>query len=182
MAKAIPFVYDNMGTEKKVEFVRILAWLIFNVMSHADDDEGDAVQPECKAVTPLLPVMLKILHSTDSKTQRDIGWAWSFFLDDKSEDNHRLDVAIQMRGSNPADNLCMRIAQLSVSPDRSVQMPMIKAGCGLLAGDDRHAAAILNCQFLTCLCQCLMHPDKEIRKEACFGLSNITAAQDPRQV
>jgi importin subunit alpha-1 len=57
----------------------------------------------------------------------------------------------------------------------------LRAVGNIVTGDDLQTQVVLNCSALPCLLHLLKQPRENIRKEACWTISNITAG-NPQQI
>ena len=62
-------------------------------------------------------------------------------------------------------------------PQSSVQTPALRTVGNIVTGDDAQTQFILNLNAIPALCWLLDHQKKNIRKEACWTISNITAGK-----
>jgi importin subunit alpha-1 len=60
-------------------------------------------------------------------------------------------------------------------PQQNVVSAALRAVGNIVTGDDLQTQIILNCQVLPCLLHLLSATKEEIKKEACWTISNVTA-------
>jgi hypothetical protein len=73
------------------------------------------------------------------------------------------------------------MVQLLSSPDAAVVTPCLRLFGNIVSGNDKQTDRAIKCGLLPHYRQLLFHEKKSVRKEACWGLSNITAGT-PLQV
>jgi hypothetical protein len=125
-------------------------------------------QPPLAAITPAIPVLLKLIQGTDKETLTDACWALSYISDDSSADNARIQAVLDA-GVAPL------LVSLLRNPHTCVQVPALRALGNVVTGDDRQTQTILNCQPLPVLLKMLETGKKTIKKECCWAVSNMTA-------
>ncbi|GAB5574806.1 importin subunit alpha-6 isoform X2 [Prionailurus iriomotensis] len=119
----------------------------------------------CKEVSPCLPVLSRLLFSSDSDLLADACWALSYLSDGPNE---KIQAVID-------SGVCRRLVELLMHNDYKVASPALRAVGNIVTGDDIQTQVILNCSALPCLLHLLSSPKESIRKEACWTISNITA-------
>lgn len=147
-----------ISTESRITTARNVAWAVSNLC------RGKPA-PDFEIVSPLLGLLERLVNAADQETVTDACWALSYLSDGP---NHKIDAVLQT-GVMP------RIVQLlgSSSP---AQTPALRLVGNIITGDDKQTAAILNIpQTLPILMNLLSHSKRNIRKEACWALSNIAA-------
>ena len=60
-------------------------------------------------------------------------------------------------------------------PDKQIVSPALRAIGNILTGDDPQTQVVINCSVLPALQHLLSSPVPNLRKEACWALSNISA-------
>eukprot|EP00939_MAST-03C_sp_MAST-3C-sp1_P004981 g4981.t1 len=122
-------------------------------------------QPAFAMVSPALPVLAKLIYSSDTEVLTDACWALSYLSDGS---NNKIHAVIQ-------SGVCNRLVELLSHPNPSVQTPALRAVGNIVTGDDLQTQVVINAGALPYLSNMLKSPKKGIRKEACWAISNITA-------
>nr|KAF6444097.1 karyopherin subunit alpha 6 [Molossus molossus] len=126
---------------------------------------GKNPPPEFAKVSSCLPVLSRLLFSSDSDLLADACWALSYLSDGPNE---KIQAVID-------SGVCRRLVELLMHNDYKVASPALRAVGNIVTGDDIQTQVILNCSALPCLLHLLSSPKESIRKEACWTISNITA-------
>jgi len=122
-------------------------------------------QPEWEMVAPAVPVLCKLVYSSDEEVLTDACWALSYLSDGPNE---RIQAVLET-------GICRRIVELLLHPCAAVQTPALRTIGNIVTGDDHQTQTALNCQVVPCLLALLGSSKKGLRKEACWTISNITA-------
>lgn len=123
-------------------------------------------QPEFEMVRPALPVLAKLVDSTDEDVLTDALWALSYLSDGT---NDRIQAVIEVQ-------VCKRLTELLVHPTAAVLIPALRTVGNIVTGNDIQTQIIINCGALRCLLQLLTNYNKKsIKKESCWTVSNVTA-------
>eukprot|EP01097_Dermamoeba_algensis_P003276 TRINITY_DN2309_c0_g1_i1.p1 TRINITY_DN2309_c0_g1~~TRINITY_DN2309_c0_g1_i1.p1 ORF type:complete len:531 (-),score=137.66 TRINITY_DN2309_c0_g1_i1:599-2158(-) len=122
-------------------------------------------QPPFEWVSQALPVLARLIYSTDEEVLTDACWALSYLSDGT---NDKIQAVIEA-------GVCRRLVELLFHSSFSVQTPALRTVGNIVTGDDLQTQIIINVGALPCLAQLLSSPKKGIRKEACWTISNITA-------
>jgi len=122
-------------------------------------------QPEWDLISSAVPVLCKLVYSSDEEVLTDACWALSYLSDGPNE---RIQAVLDT-------GICRRVVELLLHPSPSVQTPALRTIGNIVTGDDSQTQHALNCNVVPCLLALLGASKKGIRKEACWTLSNITA-------
>jgi len=122
-------------------------------------------QPEWEEIAPAVPVLCKLVYSSDDEVLTDACWALSYLSDGPNE---RIQAVLET-------GICRRIVELLLHPSHGVQTPALRTIGNVVTGDEAQTQQAINCQVVPCLASLLNSSKKGIRKEACWTISNITA-------
>ncbi|KAK4521237.1 Epimerase domain-containing protein [Mucor velutinosus] len=148
-----------LNEQHKLSMLRNATWTLSNLC------RGKNPQPAWEMVVPALPVLAKLIYSTDEEVLIDACWAISYLSDGY---NDRIQAVIE-------SGVCRRLVELLMHPSSSVQTPALRSVGNIVTGDDLQTQVIINCGVLGALSSLLGNPKEAIRKEACWTVSNITA-------
>ncbi|KAI8372163.1 armadillo-type protein [Blakeslea trispora] len=148
-----------LNEQHKLSMSRNATWTLSNLC------RGKNPQPAWAMVYPALPVLSKLVYSTDEEVLIDACWAISYLSDGQ---NDRIQAVIE-------SGVCRRLVELLMHPSTSVQTPALRSVGNIVTGDDMQTQVIINCGVLPALNSLLANSKEAIRKEACWTISNITA-------
>ncbi|KAI7906664.1 armadillo-type protein [Cokeromyces recurvatus] len=148
-----------LNEQHKLSMSRNATWTLSNLC------RGKNPQPAWEMVVPALPVLAKLIYSTDEEVLIDACWAISYLSDGY---NDRIQAVIE-------SGVCRRLVELLMHPSTSVQTPALRSVGNIVTGDDLQTQVIINCGVLPALNALLNSKKEAIRKEACWTISNITA-------
>eukprot|EP00929_Paragymnodinium_shiwhaense_P035229 TRINITY_DN19048_c0_g1_i1.p1 TRINITY_DN19048_c0_g1~~TRINITY_DN19048_c0_g1_i1.p1 ORF type:complete len:529 (-),score=146.74 TRINITY_DN19048_c0_g1_i1:257-1843(-) len=121
--------------------------------------------PPLEWVSPGLPTLAHLIHSTDCEVLTDACWALSYLSDGPSE---RIEAVIQA-------GVCQRLVELLNHQSPLVQTPALRVVGNIVTGDEKQTEVVIQSRALPPLMKLLNHSKKAIRKETCWAISNITA-------
>ncbi|MCI16442.1 importin subunit alpha-1-like, partial [Trifolium medium] len=73
---------------------------------------------------------------------------------------------------------CKQLVELLKHPSASVVFPAVRTVGNIVTGDDMQTQRIIDLKALPLLLNLLIHNENDIKKEACWTISNITAGND----
>ncbi|KAI7847390.1 armadillo-type protein [Circinella umbellata] len=156
---ALAPLFDILNEHHKLSMHRNATWTLSNLC------RGKSPQPRWDMVSPALPVLAKLIYSTDEEVLIDACWAISYLSDGL---NDRIQAVIE-------SGVCRRLVELLMHPATSVQTPALRSVGNIVTGDDMQTQVVINCGVLPALLSLLSSNKDTIRKEACWTISNITA-------
>uniref|UniRef100_A0AAX7VNT4 Importin subunit alpha n=1 Tax=Astatotilapia calliptera TaxID=8154 RepID=A0AAX7VNT4_ASTCA len=143
----------------RLTMTRNAVWALSNLC------RGKNPPPAFDKVSPCLPVLSRLLFSSDPDLLADACWALSYLSDGP---NDKIQAVID-------SGVCRRLVELLMHTDYKVASPALRAVGNIVTGDDIQTQVVLNCSALPCLLHLLSSAKESIRKEACWTISNITA-------
>ncbi|XP_020591450.1 importin subunit alpha-like [Phalaenopsis equestris] len=143
----------------KISMIRNATWTLSNLV------RGNP-RPAFEQIRDSLPVLQRLVHSTDEEVLSDACWALSYMTDGA---NDRIQAVI-------GAGVCQRLVELIIYPSPTVLVPALRTVGNIVSGDDVQTQCILDNGVLPCLFHLLTRSyKKSIKKEACWTISNITA-------
>ncbi|XP_048468857.1 importin subunit alpha-7-like [Rhincodon typus] len=155
----LPPLLQLLTKSNRLTMTRNAVWALSNLC------RGKNPPPDFEKVSPCLPVLSRLLFSSDPDLLADACWALSYLSDGPNE---KIQAVID-------SGVCRRLVELLMHNDYKVASPALRAVGNIVTGDDVQTQVILNCSALPCLLHLLSSPKESIRKEACWTISNITA-------
>merc|ERR1719419_2113573 len=147
--------------DSKLTLLRNATWTLSNLC------RGKPQVP-FSAIKSSLPVLSKLLYSSDHEVLADACWAFSYISDDTGPQNEKISAVIQS-GAVP------RLTHLLGHESNNVKHPALRTIGNIVTGDDNQTQVVINHTALPRLLVLLSNVKKAIRKEACWTISNITA-------
>lgn len=161
----------NPGNPAPVAMLRNVAWTLSNMC------RGKKPLPPFEYVRNALPALSWLLNYDDTEVIQDSAWGLSYISDEPGDQNQKLDVFVSQNG------LVQRLIWLmdNYQKQKIVVTPVLRAIGNVLTGSDRQTDCVLQGGAVEVLLKLLRHPQKNVRKESAWALSNITAGQ-PHQI
>uniref|UniRef100_A0A672I2X3 Importin subunit alpha n=1 Tax=Salarias fasciatus TaxID=181472 RepID=A0A672I2X3_SALFA len=153
------FCFRLLTKSARLTMIRNAVWALSNLC------RGKNPPPAFEKVSPCLPVLSRLLFSSDPDLLADACWALSYLSDGP---NDKIQAVID-------SGVCRRLVELLMHTDYKVASPALRAVGNIVTGDDIQTQVVLNCSALPCLLHLLSSAKESIRKEACWTISNITA-------
>ncbi|KAM8883282.1 uncharacterized protein ACB058_020211 [Synchiropus picturatus] len=141
---------SNLAITKKA------VWTLSNLF------RGKNPPPAFEKVSPALPVLSKLLYSSDIDLLVNVCWGLSYLLDGPSD---HIQAVIN-------SGVCPRLVTLLMHQEK-VAYPALRAVGNILTGSHIQTQMVLNCSALPSLRNLLIR--RSMLKEVCWALSNITA-------
>jgi len=124
-------------------------------------------------VSNTLPILSALLHSSDSEVLRDSCWALSYLSEGT---NDKIQAILDAGVGKTLTKILSRAANAVSSPNVETLLPSLRTIGNIVTGDDEQTDEIVMLDVLPCLHTMLDESvSKNIRKEVCWTLSNITA-------
>jgi len=155
----LPPLLTLLTKSTRLTMTRNAVWALSNLC------RGKSPPPNFEKVCPCLPVLSRLLFSSDIDLLADACWALSYLSDGPNE---KIQAVID-------SGVCRRLVELLMHTDYKVASPALRAVGNIVTGDDIQTQVVLNCSALPCLLHLLSSAKESIRKEACWTISNITA-------
>eukprot|EP01087_Luapelamoeba_hula_P010412 TRINITY_DN2757_c0_g1_i1.p1 TRINITY_DN2757_c0_g1~~TRINITY_DN2757_c0_g1_i1.p1 ORF type:complete len:571 (-),score=119.97 TRINITY_DN2757_c0_g1_i1:229-1941(-) len=122
-------------------------------------------EPNFPMVQPVLPALLKLLHTKDDDALTDTCWALSYLSDGE---NDKVGAVIE-------SGVVPRLTELLMHSSFAIKTPALRTIGNLVTGDDSQTQAVLDCNILIPFLALMNSSKKSIKKETCWAISNITA-------
>ncbi|TSK28229.1 Importin subunit alpha-7 [Bagarius yarrelli] len=155
----LPPLLTLLTKSTRLTMTRNAVWALSNLC------RGKSPPPDFEKVSQCLPVLSRLLFSSDPDLLADACWALSYLSDGPNE---KIQAVID-------SGVCRRLVELLMHSDYKVASPALRAVGNIVTGDDIQTQVVLNCSALPCLLHLLSSAKESIRKEACWTISNITA-------
>ncbi|GAX28584.1 hypothetical protein FisN_1Hh626 [Fistulifera solaris] len=177
---------------KNIALQRIGSWTLSNLVdgifqqsshSKTGSKSNDYSSSDEIDMSILLPVLKRLLHTTDSETLSYTCWTLSHLCDGPSS---HIAAVVTTRDTTkaPPGGLVPRLVELLTHPSWRVTKPALRTIGNIVCAecsDDSHGGTtdytevILDCGAVPRLKELVTHSNREIQKEACWTLSNIAA-------
>lgn len=154
----LPPLLQQLNESSKLAMLRNATWTLSNLCRGKP-------QPPFEIVSTAIPVLGRLIYSTDEDVLTDACWALSYLSDGTNE---KIQAVIEA-------GISRRLVELLMHTSVSVQTPALRTVGNIVTGDDLQTQIIINVSALPCLLHLLSSSKKGIRKEACWTISNITA-------
>ncbi|KAI8092897.1 armadillo-type protein [Halteromyces radiatus] len=148
-----------LGEHHKITMTRNATWTLSNLC------RGNTTEFQWQAISPALPVLAKLIYSSDEEILIDSCWALSYL---SNSNNAHIQEVVE-------SGVCRRLVELLMHPSSAVQSPALRSVGNIVTGDDMQTQVIINCGVLPALLSLLSGSKETLRKEACWTISNITA-------
>ncbi|CAA0815611.1 Importin subunit alpha-1 [Striga hermonthica] len=150
---------SQLNEHAKLSMLRNATWTLSNFCRGKP-------QPAFEQTRPALPVLQKLIYSSDEEVLTDACWALSYLSDGT---NDKIQAVI-------GSGVCPRLVELLLHPSPSVLIPALRTVGNIVTGDDIQTQDIIDNNALPRLLNLLSGAHKKsIKKEACWTISNITA-------
>ncbi|KAG5462483.1 MAG: importin alpha protein [Olpidium bornovanus] len=158
-AGVLPPLLRLLNENHKISMIRNATWTLSNLC------RGKSPQPDWNIISPVLPVLAKLVHAEDNEVLTDACWAISYLSDGKNEN---IQAVVE-------SGVCRRLVELLMYPSSFVQTPALRSVGNIVTGNDVQTQIMINCGALPALLSLLGSSKEAIRKEACWTISNVTA-------
>ena len=153
-----PLLQILVSPTAKTSMLRNATWTLSNLCRGRPS-------PRFADIAPSLPVLARLIHSSDNEVVIDASWALSY-ISDGSEEN--IQAVID-------SGITSKMVQLLGHSNTSIQTPALRTVGNIVTGSDSQTQHMLDLGILPYLYQLLSSPRKSLRKESCWTVSNITA-------
>ncbi|KAF5910408.1 hypothetical protein HPG69_014640 [Diceros bicornis minor] len=150
----------------RLTMTRNAVWALSNLC------RGKNPPPEFAKVCPCLPVLSRLLFSSDSDLLADACWALSYLSDGPNE---KIQAVID-------SGVCRRLVELLMHNDYKVASPALRAVGNIVTGDDIQTQAVIDANIFPVLIEILQKAEFRTRKEAAWAITNATSGGTPEQI
>ncbi|KAI3915436.1 hypothetical protein MKW92_017857 [Papaver armeniacum] len=144
-------------------------------------------QPPFEQTKPVLPVLERLIHSTDEEVLADVCWTLSSLSHGGTDD--KIQAVIEA-------NVCSRLVELLMHPSPSVIIPALrivgniekikKGACwtisNITAGNKDQIQAVVAAEIIGPLIHMPQTAEFDIKKEAARAISNVTSGGTDEQI
>nr|BAJ34004.1 unnamed protein product [Eutrema halophilum] len=150
---------SQFNEQTKLSMLRNATWTLSNFCRGKP-------QPSFEQTKPALPVLERLVQSTDDEVLTDACWALSYLSDSS---NDKIQAVI-------ASGVVPRLIELLNHSSQTVLIPALRTIGNIVTGDDVQTQTVIDFQVLPSLLNLVTNTyKKSIKKEACWTISNITA-------
>ncbi|XP_037683803.1 importin subunit alpha-7 isoform X2 [Choloepus didactylus] len=150
----------------RLTMTRNAVWALSNLC------RGKNPPPDFAKVSPCLPVLSRLLFSSDSDLLADACWALSYLSDGPNE---KIQAVID-------SGVCRRLVELLMHNDYKVASPALRAVGNIVTGDDIQTQAVIDANIFPVLIEILQKAEFRTRKEAAWAITNATSGGTPEQI
>ncbi len=124
-------------------------------------------QPSLSTILPAIQALSMLLKTTsDVETMADVAWALSYISDGE---NDRIEVIV-------AQNIVAHLVEMIKCDRNELVIPALRTLGNIVTGTDKQTQVVLDTPgALTAISKLCSHTKKNVRKEACWLLSNVAA-------
>lgn len=122
--------------------------------------------PKLEIVAPAIPHLAHLLKMDNKEALMDACWALSYLSDGPNE---------RVRAVMAGEGITSNIVALLQHDSHSILSPAVRVLGNFVSGDDEETQAVLDAGVLNHVNRLLTFPNRGIRKETCWLLSNIAA-------
>jgi hypothetical protein len=150
----------NIAEPASISLLRNCTWSLSNFCRGKP-------QPDLNVILPAVQALGMLLRATsDLETMADVGWALSYVSDG---DNDRIEAVV-------SQGVVPKLVDMLLSNRTELIVPALRTLGNIVTGTDAQTQLVLDTpNMLTGINKVLGHTKKNIRKEACWLLSNVAA-------
>ncbi|XP_078423645.1 importin subunit alpha-7 isoform X2 [Cetorhinus maximus] len=162
----LPPLLQLLTKSNRLSMTRNAVWALSNLC------RGKNPSPDFEKVSPCLPVLSRLLFSSDPDLLADACWALSYLSDGPNE---KIQAVID-------SGVCRRLVELLMHNDYKVASPALRAVGNIVTGDDIQTQAVIDANIFPVLIDLLQKAEFRTRKEAAWGITNATSGGTPEQI
>jgi hypothetical protein len=155
----------NIAEPASISLLRNCTWSLSNFCRGKP-------QPDLNVIRPAVQALGMLLRATsDLETMADVGWALSYVSDG---DNDRIEAVV-------SQGVVPKLVDMLLSDRTELIVPALRTLGNIVTGTDAQTQLVLDTpNMLAGINKVLSHSKKNIRKEACWLLSNVAAGSRPQ--
>uniref|UniRef100_A0A8C7WQ14 Importin subunit alpha n=1 Tax=Oryzias sinensis TaxID=183150 RepID=A0A8C7WQ14_9TELE len=170
----LPPLLTLLTKSTRLTMTRNAVWALSNLC------RGKNPPPAFEKVSPCLPVLSRLLFSSDPDLLADACWALSYLSDGP---NDKIQAVID-------SGVCRRLVELLMHTDYKVASPALRAVGNIVTGDDiqtqasvqKRVKAVIDANIFPVLIGILQKAEFRTRKEAAWAITNATSGGTPEQI
>ncbi|XP_064408226.1 importin subunit alpha-7 isoform X2 [Latimeria chalumnae] len=162
----LPPLLELLSKSTRLTMTRNAVWALSNLC------RGKNPPPEFSKVCPCLPVLSRLLFSSDPDLLADACWALSYLSDGPNE---KIQAVID-------SGVCRRLVELLMHNDYKVASPALRAVGNIVTGDDIQTQSVIDANIFPVLIEILQKAEFRTRKEAAWAITNATSGGTPEQI
>jgi importin subunit alpha-1 len=156
---ALDALLRNIQFPESPSLLRNATWALSNLCRGKPAPSEAAVRYVLPALTYL------VTAEAEAEVTADAAWGFSYLTD--------CDRTIV--GAVVEAGVVKRFVDLMAQDDLTILLPALRTVGNLIAGEEDHTTAVLECGALRHLSKLLTHPRRNVRREAAWAVSNVAA-------